>query len=71
MSGSIFFMSDVHLGMKHYEHKRLQEDLVISFFDKLINEKASELIIAGDFFDSWIEYRQVVPKGFYRVFSKL
>ena len=71
MSGSIFFMSDVHLGMKHYQHKRLQEDLVMSFFDKLINEKAGELIIVGDFFDSWIEYRQVVPKGFYRIFSKL
>ena len=71
MAGSIFFISDVHLGMKQYEHKKLQEDLIISFFEKLINEKASELIIVGDFFDSWIEYRQVVPKGFYRVFSKL
>lgn len=71
MPGSVFFMSDVHLGMKHYKHKKLQEDLVISFFGKLIEEKAAELVIAGDFFDSWIEYRHVVPKGFYRIFSKM
>ena len=64
-------MSDVHLGMKHYKHKVIQEDAVIAFFDKLINEKAAELYIVGDFFDSWIEYKYVVPKGFYRIFSKL
>jgi len=71
MINATYFMSDVHLGMKHYPYKKQQEDMVISFFDKLIAEKAKELFIVGDFFDSWIEYRQVVPKGFYRIFSKL
>jgi UDP-2,3-diacylglucosamine hydrolase len=71
MVNATYFLSDVHLGMKNYPNKKLQEDLIISLFDKLIAEKAKELYIVGDFFDSWIEYRQVVPKGFYRIFSKL
>ncbi len=71
MHNAIYFISDVHLGMKHYKYGKEQENMLIGFFDKLIDEKAKELYIAGDFFDSWIEYRQVVPKGFYRVFSKL
>jgi UDP-2,3-diacylglucosamine hydrolase len=71
MANAIYFISDVHLGMKHYDYKKLQEQLVINFFDKIIEEKAKELIIVGDFFDSWIEYKQVVPKGFYRIFSKI
>lgn len=71
MVNAIYFLSDVHLGMKNYPYKKQQEDMLISFFDKLIKEKAKELYIVGDFFDSWIEYKQVVPKGFYRIFSKL
>jgi UDP-2,3-diacylglucosamine hydrolase len=71
MVNATYFLSDAHLGMKHYPYKKQQEDLMISFFDKLIAEKAKELFIVGDFFDSWIEYRQVVPKGFYRIFSKI
>ncbi len=71
MVNATYFMSDAHLGMKHYPYKKQQEDMMISFFDKLIAEKAKELFIVGDLFDSWIEYRQVVPKGFYRIFSKL
>jgi UDP-2,3-diacylglucosamine hydrolase len=71
MMNATYFMSDAHLGMKNYPYKREQEDMLIGFFDKIIADKAKELFIVGDFFDSWIEYRQVVPKGFYRIFSKL
>ncbi len=71
MSGEYFFLSDVHLGMAHYSHGKEQEDILIHFFNNLISRKAEELIIVGDFFDSWIEYRQVVPKGHYRVFNAI
>ena len=29
------------------------------------------MLIVGDLFDSWIEYRNVVPKGYYKLFSKI
>lgn len=71
MNGEYYFLSDAHLGMVHYEHGKEQEDILIDFLKLLVTRKAEELIINGDFFDSWIEYRQVVPKGHYRVFSAI
>jgi UDP-2,3-diacylglucosamine hydrolase len=71
MNDEYYFLSDVHLGMVHYEHGKEQEDILVKFFYDLISRKAKELIINGDFFDSWIEYRQVVPKGHYRVLSAI
>lgn len=71
MSDEYFFLSDAHLGMVHYEHGKEQEDILIDFFSGLTARKAKELIIVGDFFDSWIEYRQVVPKGHYRTLTAI
>jgi UDP-2,3-diacylglucosamine hydrolase len=71
MGSTFYFISDVHLGMKHYNYGKLQEDVLLKFFDVIMSNNAEELFIVGDLFDSWIEYRQVVPKGFYRVFSKI
>ncbi|MCX6161916.1 MAG: UDP-2,3-diacylglucosamine diphosphatase [Ignavibacteriae bacterium] len=70
MSGVYYFISDVHLGMAHYEHPREQEDAVLDFLGKA-GKDAAEIFIVGDLFDSWIEYRQVVQKGHYRVLAKI
>jgi len=71
MGNSYYFISDVHLGMVNFKYAKEQENLLLSFFNRLIEIKPEELFIVGDFFDSWIEYRQVVPKGHYRILSKI
>jgi len=71
MSGNkYYFISDIHLGMKDKEFNKLQEKILVNFLEDIIQD-ARELFIVGDLFDCWIEYKQVVPKGFYRFFTAL
>lgn len=51
---------------------------MISFFNQIESEYTqnspniqSELFIVGDLFDCWIEYKYVVPKGYYKLFTKI
>lgn len=66
----IYFFSDVHLGLKSWDEERQKERRVVSFLDS-ISSDAEEIYIVGDLFDCWIEYRKVVPKGYYRLLAKL
>lgn len=70
MSDSYYFFSDVHLGLESREAERLKEKRLIEFLDAASGD-AAEIFIVGDLFDCWIEYKQVVPKGFYRLFTKI
>lgn len=65
-----YFISDVHLGIRGSENSRIQEYILLKFLDS-ISANAKEIYIAGDLFDAWIEYRQVVPKGYYKLFTKI
>lgn len=70
MNDSFYFISDVHLGLETAEKERFKEKAVIDFFDSVKN-KAKEIFIVGDLFDCWIEYKYVVPKGYYKLFAKI
>jgi UDP-2,3-diacylglucosamine hydrolase len=70
MKDIYYFISDIHLGVISDLDNRTQESVFINFLDE-IKKDAKEIIIVGDLFDCWIEYKQVVPKGFYRFFTKL
>ncbi len=65
-----YFFSDVHLGLGPKEDDRKREDEVIRFLDA-VKEDGRELFILGDLFDYWFEYKSVVPKGYFRLFSRL
>jgi len=65
-----YFISDLHLGLENRQKEEEKESLLLSFLNNLPAEK-SEVFIIGDFFDYWFEYRQVLQKGFYRVFAAL
>jgi|WetSurMetagenome_2_1015567.scaffolds.fasta_scaffold06187_2 UDP-2,3-diacylglucosamine hydrolase len=65
-----YFISDIHLGVKSNIGLKEQETILIKFLDEIKNN-AKELFIVGDLFDCWIEYKHVVPKGFYRFFAKI
>jgi UDP-2,3-diacylglucosamine hydrolase len=65
-----YFFSDVHLGLKSKEEEKTKEARVVKFL-KAIAPDAREIYIVGDLFDCWIEYRKVVPKGYYKLLAAL
>ncbi|MEO8664252.1 MAG: UDP-2,3-diacylglucosamine diphosphatase [Ignavibacteria bacterium] len=70
MGDAYYFFSDVHLGLESAEKEKLKESKVVEFLSKA-EEDAKEIFIVGDLFDCWIEYKLVVPKGYYRLFTKI
>ncbi len=65
-----FFISDAHLGLGTKEEERAKERRLVDFLISL-RSRARYLFIVGDLFDAWFEYRTVVPKGYYRLFTAL
>lgn len=65
MSGKpILLASDVHLGV-------VSEATEAAFESWLVEaaQTASEVILNGDIFDFWFEYRSVIPRGYTRVLA--
>lgn len=70
MGDAYYFISDVHLGLESPEREKQKEINVVNFL-KEAEGNAKEIFIVGDLFDCWIEYKYVVPKGYYRLFTKI
>lgn len=69
LEGRYFFVSDVHLGQGG-EKEKLREKMFLEFLEA-IPEDARALFLLGDIFDFWVEYKDVVPRGYVRVLSRL
>lgn len=67
--GVAFFVSDVHLGLDVADPDGRERRFVE--FLRAIPDAASSLYLLGDIWDFWYEYRDVVPKGYVRVFAAL
>ena len=68
-SSLTYFVSDVHLGLDVNDPAD-RERRFVSFLNSLPQE-TDALYLLGDIWDFWYEYRDVVPKGYIRVFSAL
>lgn len=66
----VFFISDVHLGLGDRAQEQAKETLLLGFL-KTILPTAEALVIVGDLFDFWFEYRTVIPKGYHRTLAAL
>jgi len=66
----IYFASDQHFGLPNHEKSLVREKKFITWLNK-IQKDADTLFLLGDLFDLWMEYKNVVPKGFVRVLGKL
>ncbi len=66
----IYFVSDVHLGIDGEYTSEFRELLLIKWLEQ-VKVDAAEIILAGDIFDFWFEYKHVAPRGFYRILAKL
>jgi UDP-2,3-diacylglucosamine hydrolase len=71
-----YFISDCHLGFGNDRvADRVREELLLTVLEKIKSEarsgEAKYLFIVGDLFDSWFEYRQVIPKRHIRTLAML
>ncbi len=66
----IFFASDIHLGAPTIADHRAHERRFVQWLDA-VGREADEIVLLGDVFDYWYEYRTVVPRGFTRFLGKL
>ncbi len=66
----LYFISDSHLGVPDQVSSRRREDLLVEWI-RHVREDALAIYILGDVFDFWFEYRDVVPKGYVRLFGCL
>ena len=64
-----YFVSDVHLGLQVGD-PAAREARFVDFLRSLPEETAT-LYLLGDIWDFWYEYRDVVPKGYVRVFAAI
>lgn len=66
----IYFVADIHLGAGSPEAQERVERSFLHFLHD-IEDKASMLVLMGDIFDFWFEYKRVIPKGYTRVLGQL
>lgn len=66
----LYFISDTHFGVPNEKESSKRERLFCSWLDKA-KEDALEIYLLGDIFDFWFEYKNVIPKGYTRLFGKI
>ena len=68
---SVFFASDTHLGSGGgHLHTRERERLFVRWLEE-IRPQCVALVLCGDVFDFWYEWRKVVPRGYVRVLAAI
>ena len=67
---NIYMASDFHLRTGALKRDFEREKIIIQWLEN-IKKDAQEIVLLGDIFDFWFEYRQVVPKGYVRLQGKL
>ena len=65
-----YFVSDVHLGLQVADPAG-REARFVAFLKGIPAAETEALYLLGDIWDFWYEYRDVVPKGYTRVFAAL
>ena len=65
-----YFVSDVHLGLRVAD-PAAREARFVAFLKDIPASETEALYLLGDIWDFWYEYRDVVPKGYTRVFAAL
>lgn len=66
----MFFLSDAHLGAQTADREQLKREQLFSFFEYVKTQKG-DLVIVGDLFDFWFEYKTVIPRLHFHVLCKL
>ncbi|GJQ62833.1 MAG: UDP-2,3-diacylglucosamine hydrolase [Melioribacteraceae bacterium] len=70
LKGKTVFISDLHLGLFSRAEEEKREEVIVNFLYSL-DRGVDALYILGDLFDYWFEYRRVIQKGYFRLFTAL
>ncbi len=70
MAKKTYFASDFHLGATGQLSSTEREQKIVRWLD-FVKDDAAHIYLLGDVFDFWFEYKQVIPKGYTRLFGKL
>lgn len=70
MSDDVFILADAHLGAESVERERARATRLHAFLDSLPG-RARSLVIAGDLFDFWFEYRTAIPRQHFATLAAL
>ncbi len=65
----IYFVSDIHFGFRKRSEDRVVEQKFVSLLKNILPEDT--LVIVGDLFDYWFDYRKVIPAPFFNVLTAL
>ncbi len=65
-----YFVSDVHLGLE-ISNPILREKRFCTFLQSIDKKRTESLYMLGDVWDFWYEYKNLVPKGYVKVFAAL
>lgn len=66
----IYFASDFHLGLPMDDDDFSRERKICQWLQECALD-ASHIFLLGDLFDTWFEYKKVVPRGFTRFLGTL
>jgi UDP-2,3-diacylglucosamine hydrolase len=66
----VYFVSDNHFKMDVDDSEKDRRSKLYHVFDK-IKSTGGSLVIGGDFFDFWFNYRYVVPSGYVDLLEQL
>lgn len=66
----VYFASDFHLGAPNAEASKAREQKIVRWLDK-VKDDAAAILLVGDIFDFWFEYKHAIPKSFIRFQGKL
>lgn len=67
---ALYIFSDAHLGAHSPEKENLKKQKITELCE-LVKKDGDRLIILGDLFDFWFEYKYTAPKEHYRVLFML
>ncbi|MDX5438761.1 MAG: UDP-2,3-diacylglucosamine diphosphatase, partial [Pontibacter sp.] len=66
----VYFASDFHLGVPDAETSLAREKKIVRWLE-MVRHDAAAILLLGDIFDFWFEYRHAIPKGYVRLQGKL
>lgn len=67
---TVYFVSDAHFGLYPIEEERFREEAFLQFLE-FAGKTGERVVLLGDLFDFWYEYKSVIPRRYIRILFAL
>ncbi len=68
---TLYLLGDAHLGGQSPAREEAKQERLISFWRSLHGRNDCQLVLCGDLFDFWFEYRHVIARSHFRILVEL